>query len=75
MQLVAVNGRKFSRDVLLDALRLGAGGHDPLVLLALNGEFYASYAVDWHDGERYPQLVRDTSQPDLLSAIIAPAAR
>jgi predicted metalloprotease with PDZ domain len=75
MELVAVNGRKFSRDVLLDALRLGAGGKDPLVLLALNGEFYASYALDWHEGERYPQLVRDTSQPDLLSAIVAPAAR
>ncbi len=39
MQLIAVDGRKFSRDVLLDALRLGSGGHAPLELLAANGEF------------------------------------
>lgn len=72
MKLVAVNGRQFSREVLQDALRLGAGAQQPLTLLAANGEFYATHAVDWHGGERYPHLVRDESRPDVLSAISAP---
>jgi len=75
MQLVAVNGRKFSPDVLHDALRLGKGSDAPLELLASNGEFYATHALDYHGGERYPHLRRDASKPDLLSVIISPVAR
>ncbi|MCU1313333.1 MAG: hypothetical protein JWM54_1090, partial [Acidobacteriaceae bacterium] len=28
--------------------------------------------VDYHDGERYPALERDSSTPDLLSDILKP---
>jgi len=74
MKLVAVNGRKWSADVLLDALRLGRTSDAPLELLAANGDFYATHAVDWHGGERCPHLVRDESRPDLLSEILRPIA-
>ena len=40
-----------------------------------DGEFYRTFRIDYHDGEKYPQLVRDEAKPDLLSAIAAPHAQ
>ncbi|MGA7159598.1 MAG: M61 family peptidase [Bacteroidota bacterium] len=74
MKLVAVNGRKYSKDIIRDALKLGTVSILPLELLAANGEFYKTYSVDYHSGERYPYLVRDPSTPELLGLIINPLA-
>ena len=70
MKLVAVNGRKFSADVLRDALKAGKNSSEPLALLVENTDYYKTYLVDYHAGERYPHLVRDESKPDLLSDIL-----
>jgi predicted metalloprotease with PDZ domain len=69
MKLVAVNGRKYSPDVLRAALKAGKGGNAPLELLVENTDYYKIYKVDYHGGERYPHLVRDESKPDLLTEI------
>ena len=69
MMVVAVNGRQFSADVLRDALKAGKSDGKPLELLVENTDYYKTYALDYHDGERYPHLVRDESKPDLLSDI------
>ena len=69
MKLMAVNGRKYSPEVLRDALTAGKGGTAPLELLVENTDYYKTYKVDYHGGERYPHLVRDESKPDLLSEI------
>jgi predicted metalloprotease with PDZ domain len=69
MKLIAVNGRKYSPDVLRDALKAGNGGSAPLDLLVENTEYYKTYKLDYHGGERYPHLVRDDSKPDLLTEI------
>ena len=71
MKLIAVNGRKYSKDIIRDALKLGKVSSFPLDLLAANGEFFKTYSVNYHGGERYPYLERDTSTPDLLGLIIA----
>jgi predicted metalloprotease with PDZ domain len=73
--LVAVNGRKFSADVLRDALKAGKGKGPKLELLVVNHEFYKTYVLDYHGGEKYAHLVRDESRPDMLSDIIAPLAK
>jgi predicted metalloprotease with PDZ domain len=70
MKLVAVNGRKFSTEVLRDALRAGKNSSEPLELLVENTDYYQTYKLDYHGGERYPHLVRDESKPDLLSDIL-----
>jgi predicted metalloprotease with PDZ domain len=70
MKLVAVNGRKFSVEVLHDALRAGKNSSEPLELLVENTDYYQTYKLDYHGGERYPHLVRDDSKPDLLSDIL-----
>ncbi|HXX01866.1 MAG TPA: hypothetical protein VEJ00_11660, partial [Candidatus Acidoferrales bacterium] len=70
MQLIAVNGRQFSPDVLRDALRAAKIGSTPIELLIENTDYYKTYKIDYHGGEKYPHLVRDESKPDLLSDIM-----
>src|SRR5580693_4161123 len=72
MMLVAVNGHKYSPEVLRDALKAGKTGTAPLELLIENTDYYKTYQLDYHGGERYPHLVRDESKPDLLSEIYKP---
>jgi predicted metalloprotease with PDZ domain len=69
MKLIAVNGRHYSPDVLHDALKAGKDAQAPLELLVENTEYYKTYKLDYHGGERYPHLVRDESKPDLLTEI------
>ena len=72
MKVIAVNGKKFTPAVLRDALRNGKGRSDPLELLVENTDYYKTFALDYHGGEKYPHLVRDESKPDVLSDIIKP---
>ena len=72
--LVAVNGRKYTPDILRDALQAGKESRSPLELLVSNGEFFKTHSVDYHGGERYAHLVRDESKPDVLNEILKPLA-
>ena len=72
MKIVAVNGRRFSPDVLHDAIKTAKGGSEPIELLVENTDYFKTYKLDYHDGEKYPHLVRDESKADLLSEIIKP---
>lgn len=71
MVLVAVNGRRFTKDVLRNALDATAHG-TPLELLARNDDFFHAYRLDYDGGLRYPHLVRDETRPDTLSRVFAP---
>jgi predicted metalloprotease with PDZ domain len=73
--LIAVNGRKFTPEMLGDALKAGKDAGSKLELLVLSGDFYKNHILDYHDGEKYAHLVRDESKPDLLRDIIKPLAR
>jgi predicted metalloprotease with PDZ domain len=72
MKLIAVNGRKFSKDVLGDALQEGKNSNAALELLVENTEYYKTYKLDYHGGEKFPHLVRDENKPDVLTEIIKP---
>ena len=71
MKIIAVNGRKFSEAVLRDALRAGKNSSEPLQLLVENTDYINTYDLDYHGGERYPHLERDSSKPDMLTEIIS----
>ena len=75
MKLLAANGRKWSKEVLRDAVAATKTSKEPLDLLADNGEFYRTFRLDYHGGERYPYVERDTGKPDLLSEILKPHAK
>jgi predicted metalloprotease with PDZ domain len=70
MTIVAVNGRKYSADVIHDALAASKNSQTPLELLVENGESFKTVQINYHDGNRYPHLVRQSNQPDLLGQII-----
>jgi hypothetical protein len=65
-----VNGRRFSAEVLHDAIKAAKGTAEPIELLIENTSYYKTFKLDYHDGEKYPRLVRDESRPDLLSDIL-----
>jgi predicted metalloprotease with PDZ domain len=70
MKVIAVNGRRFSPEVMRDAIRSAKNSTAPIELLIENDEYYKTYQLDYHGGEQYPHLVRDESKPDLLSDIL-----
>jgi len=72
MKLVAVNGKRFTAETLSDALKAGKNSSDPLELLVENTDYFKTYKLDYHGGEKYPHLVRDESKPDVLTEIIRP---
>ena len=75
MKLIAVNGRAWTPKGLKEALAAAkAPGSAPIELLLLNDDYYKTYRLDYHGGERYPHLERDPGKPDLLEAICHPHA-
>jgi predicted metalloprotease with PDZ domain len=71
-KIIAVNGRRFNPQLLHDAV--AAKSAAPLEIMVEDGEFFKTFRIDYHGGEKYPHLVRDESKPDLLTAITAPHA-
>jgi predicted metalloprotease with PDZ domain len=69
MKLVAVNGRKWNPDDLHAAIQQAKTAHEPIELLIENEDFFQTYHVDYHGGERYPHLERIAGKPDLLGEI------
>jgi predicted metalloprotease with PDZ domain len=69
MRLVAVNGRKWTPDLLRDAIARAKNSKDPIELLVENGDFYQTYRIDYHAGERYPHLEPLSGKADLLTEI------
>jgi len=70
MRIVAVNGRHFSAEVLHDAIKAAKGTTEPIELLVENTDYYKTFKLNYHEGEKYPHLVRDEAKPDLLSDIL-----
>ncbi|GAC1623167.1 MAG: tetratricopeptide repeat protein [Candidatus Acidiferrum sp.] len=68
-KLVAVNGRKWTPEVLREAVRRAKGGKDPIELLLENQDYFQTIRVNYHGGERYPHLEHIAGKPDLLTEI------
>jgi predicted metalloprotease with PDZ domain len=72
MRVMAVNDRAYTPDLLRDALKASKKNDQPLRFLVLNDDYYKTCTVNYHDGERYPHLVRVEGKPDLLDDIAKP---
>ena len=70
--VVAVNGEKYSNDVLKDAITTAKGGNTPIKLLIKYQGGYRTVPVAYYAGLQYLHLVRVKGTPDYLSRIIAP---
>jgi predicted metalloprotease with PDZ domain len=72
MKVIAVNNRKFNLTILREAIQHATSSPEPIELLVRSGEYYSVHKVDYHGGEKYPHLERDSAKPDILSKIIEP---
>jgi predicted metalloprotease with PDZ domain len=72
MRLVAVNGRKWSPELLHVAVKSAQGTSQPIELLVENAQFFKTYAVEYHEGDKNPHLERVPDQPDILGDILKP---
>ena len=70
--IVAVNGRAFQLPLLHAAIQDAKGHGAPIELIVANTGYYKVIRVDYHDGERYPQLERVQGSKDVLDDILAP---
>ena len=75
MKLVAVNGRRWTAEILRAAVKGAMTDTAPVELLVENADYFKTCKVDYHGGEKYAQLERDPSKPDLLTEILKPLTR
>jgi predicted metalloprotease with PDZ domain len=71
-QIVAVNSRAYTPEILKDAVRGATVGAAPIELLLKSYDVYRTVRLDYHGGARYPHLEHIDGQPDRLAALFRP---
>ena len=74
-QIVAVNGRAFTTSLLHTAIQNAEGSGPPIELIVENTGYYKTLKLDYHDGEKYPQLERVPNTHDRLDDILEPMTK
>ena len=74
-KIMAVNGRVYSKDLLHAAIRQSKTGSAPMHFILQNDTWVSEADVEYHDGERYPTLVRAEGTPAYLDDITKPLAQ
>lgn len=72
MRLVAVNGTKFTAELLKDAIKTAKTGTQPIELLVQDLDQFRTVKIDYHGGLRYPHLARIENADERLDAIGRP---
>ena len=72
--IVAVNGRAFTPGLLRQAIKDAVSG-PAIELIVANTGYYKMIELDYHGGERYPQLVRVEGTPARLDDILQPMTK
>lgn len=75
MTLVAVNGRKFTPEILDAAIADAQKTHQPIALLVETDDYYRTLSVPYFEGPRYPHLTRIESTPDTLTEVLKSRTR
>jgi predicted metalloprotease with PDZ domain len=71
-KIIAVNGNIFSGDALRAAIKDAKGKSEPIHLILQGDTFVTNADLDYHEGERYPSLVRVDGTPAYLDDITKP---
>src|SRR5207248_1201145 len=72
MQIVSVNRKAYTAQVLRDAITEAERTKQPLELQFRRGEEYKSFSIPYFGGLRIPTLERVDGTPDRLDEILAP---
>jgi len=73
-RVIGVNGSQFSIPELNRAVKESGTTQDPLILLVSNAGKIEDHRLAYHDGLRYPHLVRNKGADDYISDIFKPKA-
>jgi predicted metalloprotease with PDZ domain len=73
-RLVGINGQVFSADRLHDAIVAAKSSTEPIHFLMQTESYLKPIDIDYHDGERYPVMVRVDGTKDYLDEITTPLA-
>ena len=71
-RLLGIDNHVFSNDALKAAIAKAKGTSAPITLIVQSDTHLSTVAIDYHDGERYPSLVRVDGTPDYLDEILRP---
>ena len=71
-KIIAVNGNVYSADALKQAIDDAKGNSNPIHLILQADTFVTEANIDYHNGQRYPSLVRVDGTPDYLDDITKP---
>lgn len=71
-EIVGVNGRTYSDDVLRDAVASAEGGKDPIRLIVRSGRTIREVPIQWNGGLRYPRLEKVGVGEGSLDRLLAP---
>ena len=81
-KIIAVNGLIYKAsnedhhaDTLVNAIEAAKTGKDPIHFLVQSEQYITPVNIDYHDGMRYPAMVRVESAKDYLDEITAPLAK
>jgi predicted metalloprotease with PDZ domain len=74
-QIIAVNGAAFSAEALTNAIKNAVGKTEPIHLVIEHEGAVSNYDINYHEGEKYPTLVRVEGTPDYLSDIAQPLTK
>ena len=69
MQLVAVNGRRWTPELLHTAVKAAGTNAAPIELLVENEDYFKSCKVEYHEGGDLAQK-RVAAKPDVLTEIL-----
>jgi predicted metalloprotease with PDZ domain len=75
MQILAVNGLRYSADVLRYAIKESKTASAPMTIEFQNDDVVKTVSVDYRGGTREPHLERETAKSDMLAQVLAPRAK
>jgi len=67
--IIALNGYKWSKELLHDTLEAPSDPSGKLTLLVQKDDTFKTLELEYSGGERYPELSREPQTPDLLTQI------
>ncbi len=73
MQIISVNGKAFTTQVLREAILEAEHTKKPLSLQFRRGDDYTTISLPYYNGLRIPSLERVNGTPDRLDEILAPS--
>lgn len=71
-EILAVNSLAFDGDSIKAAITAAKGNSQPIKLLVKDGDRFRTLDLNWHEGLKYPRLVKNMKGPGTLDELLAP---